>query len=162
MKLTKAISAVLLMIITGVDLPAQAKKPAAPPPPPVDEGPPAMSVPASYKYERRGRRDPFVNPVPKPVKAEAEVPVQRPPGLKGVLVSEATIAGIVWSKEASMKRVVIAAPGGKTYFAQMGESLFDAVVKEIQRDGVVFEVKAKDGQGRNTSREVTRKILPTP
>jgi hypothetical protein len=122
-----------------------------------------MSVPPSYKYDARGRRDPFVNPVPKPRTPEPEIPVIRPPGLKGVLTSEAVIAGVVVSKEApELNRIMIQAPGGKTYFARNGDSLFDSVIKEIQRDAVVFLLTAKDREGRTTTREVVRKISPTP
>src|SRR5262245_4577370 len=82
---------------------------------PADE-PPVLSVPEGYKYNGRGRRDPFVNPVPKPITKPAASPApprQRPPGLKGVLVSEAVVAGVVTSREPSMTVVVITAPGGK-------------------------------------------------
>ena len=30
-----------------------------------------LAVPAGYRYDPHGRRDPFVNPIPKPVKDEA-------------------------------------------------------------------------------------------
>src|SRR5438034_7865603 len=110
---------------------SQAGKPAPPPP---EDPPPVLTVPKNYKYEARGRRDPFVNPVPKPVSAAAAIPVVRPPGLKGVLIAEATIAGVVTSREPSMNLVIINAPAGKTYFARIGDELFDARVKEIRLD----------------------------
>jgi hypothetical protein len=136
---------------------AQPPKGAAPPPKAVD-APPAMTVPQGFKFEGTGRRDPFVNPVPKPVKPEPEVPVVRPPGSKGVLLSEAQIAGIVWSKDPEMTRVVISAPGGRTFFVKKGDQLFDAVLKDIQRDGVVFEQRSKDKDGKTVSRDVVRKV----
>src|SRR6185369_10968262 len=83
---------------------SQAANPATPPPPP-DDPPPVLAVPKDYRYDARGRRDPFVNPVPKPVSATPVVPAVRPPGLKGVLMSEATIAGVVTSREPSMNVV---------------------------------------------------------
>ena len=128
-----------------------------PPPPTEEEPPPAMNVPPSYRYDSRGRRDPFVNPVPKP-KPDQIVPIIRPKGLPGVMISEAQIAGIVWSHEAEMNRAVIAAPGGRTYFAKKGDALFDAVIKDIERDGVVFQVKAKDRDGNSTVEEVVRRV----
>ena len=120
-----------------------------------------MGVPPSYRYDSRGRRDPFVNPVPKP-KVEAAVPIVRPKGLPGVMISEAVISGIVWSREVEMNRVVIAAPGGRTYFARRGDALFDAVIKDIERDGVVFQVKAKDREGNPILEEVVRRVRTTP
>src|SRR5438477_10522148 len=68
----------------------------------VEEPPPVLSVPKDYRYNARGRRDPFVNPVPKPkaaVTAAVVPPSARPPGLKGVLVQEAQVAGVVTSRE---------------------------------------------------------------
>ena len=136
----------------------QQPRPGQPPPPPTEgETLPVMAVPQSYRYDSRGRRDPFVNPVPKP-KTTAIVPIIRPKGLAGVMISEAQIAGIVWSHEAEMNRAVIAAPGGRTYFAKKGDALFDAVIKDIERDGVVFQVKAKDREGNATVEEVVRRV----
>src|SRR5262245_31878206 len=68
-----------------------AKKPSAPgQTAPVElDPPPPLPVPQGYSYAPRGRRDPFVNPVPKPAGGEAVArPVIRPDGLPGVLVSE--------------------------------------------------------------------------
>src|SRR5215475_1243341 len=129
---------VILSVLAGVlALSAAARaayqqpRPGQPPPkPPEEETSPAMSVPPRYRYDSRGRRDPFVNPVPKPIKQEVIPPGPPPKGLPGVLISEAQIAGIVWSRESELNRAVIAAPGGKIYFAQRGDSLFDAVIKE--------------------------------
>ncbi len=143
---------------------AAPQQPAAAQPPAVDP-PPVLAVPAGYRYDPRGRRDPFVNPVPKAAQPEPEIPVVRPPGLRGVLVSEATIIGVVTSREPSMNMAVILGPGGKTYFATLGEKLFDAVIKQIQADAVVFEVPAPGGQaGQGQAappREVVRRVRTT-
>ena len=145
---------------------AQAPPPAATPP--VVEPPPVLAVPPGYKYDPRGRRDPFVNPIPKPAAPEPAVPVVRPAGLRGVLISEANLMGVVTSREPSMNKVVIQAPGNKIYFASRGDALFDAVIKEIRPDAVVFTLAppANRGQGQQqqipTNREVVRRINPAP
>jgi hypothetical protein len=144
---------------------AQAPPPkgAQPPAKQEDEAPPAMAVPPQYKFETRGRRDPFVNPVPKPVAPVALAPAVRPPGLKGVLVSEANVTAIVISREApELTRVAITSPGNKTYFAHKGDALFDGYIKDIQKDAVVFELASKTQDGKTTTREVVRKIRSTP
>jgi hypothetical protein len=157
-----------LVAVIGADAFAQAPtqqppRPGQPPPPAQEEPPPAMAVPPSYRYDSRGRRDPFVNPVPKPPKQEVEIPAVRPPGLKGVLLAEAHVAGIVVSSQSpEMTRAMISAPGGKTYFARKGDALFDSVVKDIHWDAVVFELTSKDKEGKITIREVVRKISSTP
>ncbi len=119
---------------------AGTKAPAkAPAKPQVEEDPaPVLSVPEGFRYDQRGRRDPFVNPMPKPAAPPPEVPTIRPDGLPGVLVAEAKIAGIVTSKEPGMTKAIISAPNRKTYFAISGETLFDGVIKEIRPDAVVF------------------------
>jgi hypothetical protein len=140
--------------------------PPAPAPAPVEEPPPVLTVPKDYKYDARGRRDPFINPVPKPVAAAAPaekpaIPAVRPPGLKGVLVAEAAIAGVVTSKEPSMNVVIINAPAGRTYFARIGDELFDAVVKEIRLDTVTFALNSPGSGAESTPREIVRKVRPT-
>jgi hypothetical protein len=139
----------------------QAKPPAASASP-VEEPPPVLSVPKDYKYDARGRRDPFVNPVPKPKPTpSAGPPSARPPGLKGVLVGQATIAGVVTSKEPSMNIVIISAPGAKTpYFAHIGDELYDAVVKSIKLDTVTFALNAR--AVNPNVREIVRKVRPSP
>jgi hypothetical protein len=127
------------------------------------EPPPVLSVPAGYKYESRGRRDPFVNPIPKPVEEEAAAPVVvRPPGLKGLLVADAKLLGVVTSREAAMNKVIIQAPGNKTYFASRGDTLWDGVIKDIQPDAVVFTVQspARPNGPPPTSRDIVRKVRP--
>jgi hypothetical protein len=150
--------------VAVVDLDAQSKaKTKAATPPVEEEGPPAMAVPPSYRYERRGRRDPFINPVPKPMVTEdMPAPVIRPPGLKGVLVSEATVSAVVTSKETATSVAVISTPAGKTYFARSGDPLFDAVIKEIRPDGVVFALSTPGRESTTAPREIERKVRQTP
>src|SRR5438477_5831805 len=110
---------------------AQAEKPPAPPAQ-QEEPPPVLSVPKDYHYSAHGRRDPFVNPIPKPKGAAAVQAPARPPGLKGGLVAEAAIVGVVTSKEPSMNVVIPSGTGGKSpYFGQAGASLWHASVKSI-------------------------------
>jgi type II secretory pathway component PulC len=105
-----------------------------------DDKPPVLSVPPGYKYEVKGRRDPFVNPIPKPAApAAAPPPIPRPEGLRGQDVGTIKITGVITSREPSMNKVIIVAPGKKNpYFASRGDALFDAVIKEIRSDSVVF------------------------
>jgi len=160
----------IFMVTMALDLSAQAKayqakgkaksKAKAPEAAPVDEGPPPMHVPQGYKYDRKGRRDPFINPVPKPVASEDDkpvVPAVRPPGLKGVLVNEVNITGVVSAKDPSQNVAVISAPGGKRYFAHRGDALFDAIIKEIRSDGVVF-VLSSASRANTPPREIERKV----
>jgi len=159
----------LIFLMTGIWSPAgfaqtvvQTPKPGAAAQAPDDE-PPVLAVPRNYRYDSRGRRDPFVNPVPKPSAGKPGSPAAvRPPGLPGVLVSEAGIAGVVTSKEQSMNVAIITAPAGKMYFAHLGDELFDAVVKEIHLDAVTFVVKNGSSGGATPQREIVRKVHTAP
>ena len=152
---------VFIFVLTAAWISAAFSKAGKPAPPPAEEPPPVLSVPKDYKYDARGRRDPFINPVPKPVSARPVIPSVRPPGLKGVLIAEAAVAGVVTSREPSMNVVIINAPAGKTYFARIGDELFDAVVKEIRLDTVTFALNSAPTD-TSTPREIVRKVRPTP
>lgn len=116
-----------------------------------------LSVPKDYHYNARGRRDPFVNPVPKPVVTGPPPVTVRPPGLKGVMVTEADIIGIVVSREPAMNLVTIQAPGGKRYFARIGDALYDGVIKSIKPESVTFALTASNADPKSP-REIERKL----
>jgi hypothetical protein len=150
-----------LAFVWGSPLEAQAQAAPAQNAPSVPEDPPpVLAVPPGYKYEPQGRRDPFVNPIPKPAGNEVDIPVNRPPGLRGVLVNDAVVAGIVISREPTMNYAVILAPGNKTYFAGRNDSLFDAVIKDIQVDSVVFALTlpGRPSEPQLPPREIVRKV----
>jgi hypothetical protein len=125
---------------------------------------PVLGVPQGYRYESHGRRDPFVNPIPKPPPASvvAEVKPERPPGLKGALVSEVALLGVFVAKDdASMTRAILQVPGMKApVIAIRGESLFDGVIKEIRPDAVVFTraVSGKISSNPAEGREVVKRV----
>jgi len=118
-------------------------------PPKVQEDPvPVLAVPQGYHYDVRGRRDPFLNPVPKPlIPPNLVVEPQRPPGLKGALVSEVKLIGIWVSSDPKSTRAVLQVPGMKApVLAMRGDSLFDAVIKDIRQDMVIFTAVAAPGK----------------
>jgi hypothetical protein len=135
------------------------------PPAAQDEPSPVLTVPKDYRYNAHGRRDPFVNPVPKPKAGggpEGTPVFARPPGLKGILVREAQIAGVVTSKVPSMNVAIISAAGVKApYFAHVGDHLYDGIVKNIQLDTVTFALTASNGDPKSP-REIVRKVRPKP
>ena len=137
-----------------------------PAPKPADEPPPSpLAVPKEYHYNGRGRRDPFVNPIPKPANPQAAAAAAAPraqcpdsQGLKSVLVGQAAIAGVVTSREPSMNVAIISAPGGKSYFAHVGDALCDARVKSIKLDIVTFMPILPAGVDQRGVREIERKV----
>ena len=147
---------VLSVSLTAFPQTPQQKLPAPAAAPP-EEPSPVLSVPTDYHYDARGRRDPFVNPVPKAVEKAPPAVALRPAGLKGVLVTEADIIGIVVSREPSMNLVTIQAPGGKRYFARIGDALYDGIIKSIKADGVTFALTASNSDPK-LPREIVRKL----
>jgi hypothetical protein len=118
----------------------------------------AVVVP-TYKYEAKGRRDPFRSlDVSETVQASA-APAIRPPGLKGQLVSEINLAGIVKSKNQHM--AMATGYRGKTYFLQQDDELYDGKVLEIKSDAVIFSQTLISNQGKRLSQRVVKKIYPT-
>lgn len=124
---------------------------------------PVLAIPDGYAYDPAGRRDPFVDPVPgPPVEASPIVPEVRPPGLGGVLLNEASLAGVV-NSFAGNSVVVVEAPGSRTFIAREGDELMDVVISEIRPDSVVFEVKPLDGVPEPAERErVVRNVNAAP
>lgn len=155
--------AILVMLAVLLSVPMALRGTAQQDPPAEEaqvEPRPPLAVPGGYQYNPGARRDPFTNPVPPPVVDTGPViPTVRPPGLVGVLLSEARLTGLISSEESSMNLVVIVAPGNRIYFAAPGDELFDAVVKEVRPDSVVFEVKPLEGQEEPEEREeVVRQV----
>jgi hypothetical protein len=124
---------------------------------------PVLTIPDGYAYDPAGRRDPFVDPVPGPAVEESPaIPEVRPPGLGGVLLNEASLAGVV-NSFAGNSVVVVEAPGSRTFIAREGDEMLDVVITEIRSDSVVFEVKPLDGASEPVERErVVRNVNAAP
>jgi hypothetical protein len=127
-----------------------------------EEPRPVLAVPQGYHYDSRGRRDPFINPVPKapPVAVVTEVKPERPPGLKGALMSEVAVLGVLVARDdASMTRAILRVPGMKAPVIVMrGESLFDGVIKEIRPDAVIFSRKPGKDSSISDDRELVKRV----
>ena len=132
--------------------PAQAA-PAAPVPPS------QAVIVRTYKYEAKGRRDPFRSLDVSDTILVSAAPRVRPPGLKGQLVSEINLAGIVKSKKDYM--AMATGYRGKTYFLHSNDELYDGKVIEIKSDAVIFSQTLTDGQGRKLSQRVLKRLYPT-
>jgi Tfp pilus assembly protein PilP len=112
-----------------------------------------------YKYEAKGRRDPFRTlDVTNTIQAAA-APVVRPPGLKGQLVSEIKLVGIVKSKGSLM--AIAEGYRSKTFFVHEKADLYDGKVLEIKNDAVVFSQTLTDSLGKKITQQVTKKLYPT-
>jgi hypothetical protein len=111
------------------------------------------------KYEGLGKRDPFMSLlslreedrtrlVPPPPLEE------RPPGLPGLLISEVSVAGVAAGN--TKKIVVLKGIDGISYIAEPGSTLFDGLLDEVSKEGVVFTRIEKTTDGKSKSYKVTK------
>ena len=148
-----------LMLATAPALVAQAPVPA----PPAAAAAPAAdlpSPPADYTYATGGRRDPFMSLAgPRGPILETQVGVP-PPGIRGILVDELSVKGIVLSNGSYV--AMVSGAGGKTqtYTVKAGGQLRDGVVQSITADAIVIVQQVTDPLSPQKQRTV-RKPLRT-
>jgi Tfp pilus assembly protein PilP len=117
---------------------------------------PAPPPPAAYSYEPGGRRDPFVSLAGGA--SEQRGTAIRPPGLAGVAVGELALRGIVQNQGAFA--AMIQAPDKKSYLIRSGDRLFDATVKAVVADAVVFVQEVTDPLSLVKQREIRKPLRP--
>lgn len=128
------------------------------PPAPSREAP-APAVPAQgYTYNPEGRRDPFVSLIDRGSADAKAGASSRPDGLAGLFVGDIAIRGIILSRGAYA--ALIQAPDNKTYTIRPGETLFDASVKAVTADAVVFVQQVTDPLSLVKQREIRKPLRP--
>jgi Tfp pilus assembly protein PilP len=127
---------------------------------PSDAGAAAGSTspaPQGYTYSQGGRRDPFVPLIERGVDSRGTV-TNRPEGLPGVAVGEVALKGIITSLGTFV--ALLQAPDNKTYIVRDGDQLFDATVKAVSADAVVFLQQVNDPLSLIKQREIRRPLRP--
>ena len=106
-------------------------------------------------YDPSGRRDPFVSLLQV---GETKLPPAggRPRGVKGLLVSELSLRGVLRSKGQLV--AIVQAPDNKTYTVHSGDALFDGTVKVVAQEAVIFVQRVDDPLSPVKQREI-RKTL---
>jgi hypothetical protein len=92
-----------------------------------------------FSYDARGRRDPFVSLA---LGVNILPPEARPPGLSGMLIQEVSLHGIVKTSEGFI--AMIQGTDNKSYFARVGERLYDGTIEIIDDEKVVFLQEIND------------------
>jgi len=113
--------------------------------------------PGQYTYQPEGRRDPFVSLLANVAPAGAERP--RPPGLAGFLVSEVTLKGIVKSQGEFI--AMMAATDGQSYFARVGQEMFDGALIAMDEATATFRQDVQDPLSPVRTREVVKSLYPS-
>ena len=145
----RAALAVVLLLMAAAAI-AQTETPAAGQgAPPAGEAQPETAEPVpegieitegtGFRYEARGRRDPFVSLA---LGIDVLSPDVRPPGLGGMLIQEVSLRGIVKTVDGYI--ALIQGTDNKSYFARSGERLYDGNIQSIDDAGVVFRQEIND------------------
>ena len=117
----------------------------------------APTVPQGYSYNPEGRRDPFVSLINRGSDQKSQTP--RPGGVAGVSVGDIAIRGIVANQKAFI--AMVQGPDGKTYIVRTGDKLYDATVKAVLADAVVFVQQVNDPLSLVKQREIRKPLRPT-
>jgi hypothetical protein len=133
-----------------------AKKPAA-----KQEGPELVAKPASVKEQESssrvsaaaGRRDPFVSPI---VRATSGAGPICETGKRCLMVDQIVLKGIVKSPNGFI--AVVENPLKRAYFLRENDPVFNGSVVKITGDSVVFREATTDKLGKQSMREVVKKV----
>jgi Tfp pilus assembly protein PilP len=112
--------------------------------------------PGTYTYDPQGRRDPFVSLL-RPVSADTG-PKTRPPGLRGFLISEVALKGIVKTPKGFTAMLMF---NDKSYFVNSGDRLFDGQITAIDATTVTFRQEVTDPLSTVKTREVKKTLYPS-
>ncbi|HEY2170286.1 MAG TPA: hypothetical protein VGJ30_11720 [Candidatus Angelobacter sp.] len=114
--------------------------------------------PAVRAFGAHGRRDPFVSPI------VSKDGITRPApnctsGKRCLVIPELVLQGTV--KDTSGKMMAVVANSiKKTYFLRENDQVFQGSVEKITSDSIIFREYVKDALGRETAREVVKKLVP--
>ena len=81
-------------------------------------------------------------------------------GKRCLVIPELVLQGTV--KDTSGKMMAVVANSiKKTYFLRENDQVFQGSVEKITSDSIIFREYVKDALGRETAREVVKKLVPT-
>ena len=93
----------------------------------------------------------------RPVSADTG-PKTRPPGLRGFLISEVALKGIVRTPKGFKAMLMF---NDKSYFVNSGERLFDGQITAIDATTVTFRQEVTDPLSTVKTREVKKTLYPS-
>ncbi len=112
-----------------------------------------------------GRRDPFrpwVIPSPSGHAAVAKVSGSLPAGIRGLVISELRVEGIVRLESANNMIAVVTNYTKRAYFLRVNDTIYNGVVSKITPEAVYFTENTLDLSGRVATHEVAIKLGPAP
>jgi hypothetical protein len=153
--------------------PATSKVPAKPPVvksvnPPAKATTPAKTVAEAAAPEKKpaprpaganGRRDPFVSVI-RTVSSTTAAGSGCATGKRCLFIPELVLQGTVKDISGRMMAVVVNS-AHRTYTLRENDQVFNGSVEKITTDSIIFREFTKDALGRESAREVVKKISPT-
>lgn len=110
-----------------------------------------------------GRRDPFkIPPPPTPTGPAGSPGPAMPGGIKGLVISQLTLEGIVRMDATKQMIAVVTNYTHRAYFLRENDALYNGVVGKITPDAVYFRENHLDQDGRVTTSEVVKRLGPAP
>ena len=116
-----------------------------------------------YSYNPQSRRDPFVSLL-RPVGPDRG-PKTRKPGMKGFLIQETALKGIVRTKGGGLGTAsrpgfiaVLLGADGKSYFVTTGQRLYDGIITAVDATSVTFRQEVTDPLSPVKTREVRKSL----
>ncbi len=115
-----------------------------------------------------GKRDPFKVPTAFSPKISNGGPMESapggalPPGVRGLLISQLRLEGVVREQIANKMIAVVTNDTRRAYFLTENESVYNGVVSKITPDAIYFKENVLDANGRVTTREVMKRLGSAP
>jgi Tfp pilus assembly protein PilP len=104
-----------------------------------------------------GRRDPFVSPIRS---ASAVTSQSCASGKRCLAIPELVLQGTVRDVTGKMMAVV-STSNRRTYTLRENDQVYNGSVEKITSDSIIFREFVKDAVGRETAKEVVKKMGPT-
>ena len=132
--------------------PVKASVVPTPPAPPLEKKAPAKLMGAA------GRRDPFISPI-------RSVTTGSPTGnctsgKRCLAIPELILQGTVRDISGKMMAIVVTS-NRRTYTLRENDQVFNGSVEKITSDSIIFREFVRDALGRESAREVVKKLSPT-
>lgn len=126
------------------------------------QAPPAASATPRPPARATGgpRRDPFDPLLNKTTGSGPPAPQRLPPGKAGLMIGTLRVNGLVRGPNGMIG--VVANPQDRIYFLREGDRIFDGQVIRITMEAISFQQTGRDAFGNSLSREITRRLYPSP
>jgi hypothetical protein len=126
---------------------------------------PPRTTTTSFLSTAVGRRDPFkswTTPGAGGHSAAGGVSGSLPAGIRGLIISELRVEGIIRQESANNMIAVVTNYTKRAYFLRVNDTVYNGVVSKITPEAVYFKENTLDSSGRVATHEVAVKLGSAP